>query len=104
MRIPNFGAFNFGKAFSILKFIQGVRWLLPSESEEDEDCAVMEVSVKVEPEAIAMLGLALGGLRMFDSHVDTDHPIFEYLGGQQVKGEPAKLAVTLSIRKAEGEG
>ena len=103
MRMPNFGGFNFGKAFSILKFIKGVRWLLPSESDEDEDCAVLQLDVTIEPAAISFLGLALTALRMFDGNVDTDHPIFQYLGEQQVKGEDADLNVTLCIGRSDGK-
>lgn len=90
-----------GKILQSLAFIKGARWLPPSESKADADCAVMEFDIELGAERVAFMGTVTMVLRYFMPRLDTDHPIFQYLGDQQVKGEPSRVTATLSIKRTE---
>jgi len=90
------------KALDFLSFVKGARWLRPSQSGEDRDCAVMEFDLELPASWIAMLGIVTTILRKFDGRVDTDHPIFLYLGNRQLQGKASYITMTLSIKKTPG--
>lgn len=84
--------------YKLRKFVKSARWLRPSESSEDQDCAVMEFDLEFSPDAVKMTGFVTFILRLLDSRVDTDHPLFHYLGQQQEKNEASKLTMTVLVR------
>lgn len=90
-----------GKILQSLGFIKGARWLPPSESREDADCAVMQFDVELNADIVAKMGIVTMVLRYFMPRLDTDHPVFKYLGDQHVKGQPSRITATLSIKRTE---
>ena len=90
------------KAIQYLAMIKDARWLRPSRSPEDEDCAVMEFDVEVPAELVASIGQLTMFLRTLDPSVDTDHPVFRYMGERQIAGENSRLTLTVSMRRTEG--
>lgn len=90
------------RAINFLSFVKAARWIAPSKSPEDADCAVMEFDLELSPETVEMMGIVTAILRKFDPRVDTDHPVFRYLGQQQVAGQPSEITLTLAIKPTEG--
>lgn len=82
-------------------WVRRVRWLIPSESKCGPDCAVLAFDLDVPPGAVAGVGFMTAWLRSFGAEVDTDHPIFEYLGNQQEAYKPSEITVTVSIKRRE---
>lgn len=89
---------------SIAKFI-GARWISPRETDADRDCAVMEIEVDLTPDALNFLGVFLLLLAKHDNRVNTDHPVFQYLGQQAQEGQDAEVTFLISLkrRKAQAE-
>jgi len=92
------------KVMEFLSFIRAARWRRPSESPEAADCAVIEFDMELDAAKVAMMGIVTSVLRRFDPRVDTDHPIFRYLGERQVQGKPSYITLTLTIRRTEDAG
>lgn len=92
------------KVLEFLSFIKGARWRRPSESPDGEECAVMEFDVELDAKKVATMGIVTSVLRRFDPRVDTDHPIFRYLGERQVQGKPSYITLTLSVKRTPDEG
>jgi len=74
------------------------RWLSPRESQDDPDCAVGEVDLDLGPDLVNYAGAFTLVLQKLDKRVNTDHPIFVYLGECAERGEPAAVTVTISVR------
>lgn len=91
------------KVLSFLSFIRAARWRRPSESQQDRDCAVMEFDLELQANTVAMMGIVTAVLRRFDPRVDTNHPIFLYMGKQQEANKPSYITLTLTIRRTEGK-
>ncbi len=89
------------KVMEFLSFIRDARWRRPSESPEDRECAVMEFDLELDASKVAAMGIVTSILRRFDDRVDTDHPIFRYLGERQVQGKPSYITLTLSIQRTD---
>jgi len=83
-------------------WVKRVRWLVPSESKCGPDCAVLAFDVDVPPGAVAGVGFMTAWLRSFGAEVDTDHPIFRYLGNQQEAYKSSEITVTVSIKRRDG--
>jgi hypothetical protein len=83
---------------SIVRFI-GARWISPRDSHEDSECAVTEVDLDLTPDALNYLGAFLLLLRKHDPRVNTDHPVFQYLGRQAENREDAAVTFTISVRR-----
>ncbi len=92
------------KVMEFLSFIKAARWRRPSESPEYGECAVIEFDIELDASKVAMMGIVTSILRRFDPRVDTDHPIFRYLGERQVQGKPSYVTLTLSIQRTPDEG
>ncbi len=87
---------------TIARFIGG-RWISPRDSQDDPECAVVDVDLDLTPDAINYLGAFLLLLRKHDPRVNTDHPVFQYLGQQAEKREDAEVTFTIGVklRKAQ---
>lgn len=83
---------------SIVRFI-GARWISPRDSQEASECVVTEVDLDLTPDALNYLGAFLLLLRKYDQRVNTDHPVFQYLGQQAEKREDAAVTVTISVKR-----
>jgi len=84
---------------SIARFI-GARWISPRKTPEtDQDCAVMEIDVDLTPDALNFLGVFLLLLAKHDKRVNTDHPVFQYLGQQAEKRQDAEVTFKVSIKR-----
>lgn len=81
-----------------LSFVKAARWVSPRESKADPDCAVMEFDVELKPETVKRISLIIAVLRLWDRHVDMDHPVFTYLGEQKNTKQISRITLTLSIR------
>jgi len=98
------GKFDFMKQMfktyikSIAVFVAG-RWVSPRDSREDPDCAVVEVDADLSPTALKFIGLWVALLKKFDNRINTDHPIFMYLGETAEKGLSARVTFTISLRR-----
>ena len=79
--------------------ILGARWVSPRDSIEDPECAVMEVDLDLMPAALNHIGAFLLLLQRFDRRVNTDHPIFRYLGEAAENGEAGIVTITLSLKR-----
>ena len=69
---------------TIVHFVRA-RWISPRDSQDDPDCAVVEFDLDLTPDALNYLGAFLLLLRKHDPRVNTDHPVFQYLGEQAEK-------------------
>lgn len=83
---------------SIARFI-AARWIDPRDSQEDSECAVTEVDLDLSPDALNYLGAFLLLLRKHDPRVNTDHPVFQYLGEQAEGRKDAEVTFTISVRR-----
>jgi len=98
------GKFDFMKAMlknylkSIAVFVAG-RWVSPRDSREDPDCAVVEIDADLSPTALNFIGIWVALLKKFDDRINTDHPIFMYLGETAEKGLSARVTFTISLRR-----
>lgn len=81
-----------------LNFIKQFRWVSPRESKADPDCAIMEFDIEFKPETVKWLSLIIAVLRLWDPHIDTDHPVFTYLAKQKKTKQVSHLTLTVSIR------
>lgn len=82
----------------------GARWISPRRTpESDQDCAVMEIDVDLTPDALNFLGLFLLLLAKHDNRVNTDHPVFQYLGQQAQKRQDAEVTFKVSIKRRKTE-
>lgn len=81
-----------------LNFVKWFKWVRPSESKGDPDCAIMEFDVELKPEIVKWVSLVIAVLRLWDPHIDTDHPVFAYLGKQRNAHQISRLTFTVSIR------
>lgn len=96
--------FNFMKEMfksylkSIVAFVGG-RWVSPRDSRDDPECAVVEIDVDLSPAALNLIGIWIALLKRFDERVNTDHPIFVYLGETAEKGLSARVTFTISLRR-----
>lgn len=86
------------KIMEYLNFIKNFRWVRPSESKGDPRCAIMEFDVELKPEIVKWVSLVIAVLRLWDPRVDTDHPVFAYLGKQKNSKQISRLTLTVSIR------
>lgn len=77
----------------------GARWISPRETDADRDCAVMEIEVDLTPDALNFLGAFLLLLAKHDNRVNTDHPVFQYLGEQAQKRENAEVTFLISLKQ-----
>lgn len=77
----------------------GARWISPREADADRDCAVMEIDVDLTPDALNFTGAFLLLLAKHDQRVNTDHPVFQYLGQQAQKRENAEVTVLISLKQ-----
>lgn len=82
----------------IVKFI-GARWLSPRHSENAPECAVMEIDLDLSPDGLNFLGAFLTGLSKFDSRVNTDHPVFMYLGKQAEMRQDSEIRFTVFLQR-----
>ncbi len=98
------GKFDFMKEMlksylkSIAVFVAG-RWVSPRDSREDPDCAVAEIDADLSPTALNFIGIWVALLKKFDDRINTDHPIFMYLGETAEKGLSARVTFTISLRR-----
>lgn len=95
---------KFAKILSYLNFIKAARWMQPSGSPEEGECAVMEFDVELTASTVASIGIVTAILRRMDPRVDTDHPVFQYMGRQHVEGQPSRLTFTISMGKTDKDG
>jgi len=79
----------------------GFRWLNPRESQDDPDCAMGAVDLELGPDLVNYAGAFTLVLQRLDRRVNTDHPIFVYLGKCAERGESAAVTVTISVRRRE---
>ena len=86
---------------SIARFM-GARWISPRDTREDDpDVAVMEVDLDLTPDALNFLGAFLLLLARHDPRVNTDHPVFQYLGQRAEKREDAEVTFLISLKRRE---
>lgn len=83
---------------SIAAFVGG-RWVSPRDSQDDPHCAVVEIDADLSPAALNFIGIWVALLKQFDQRVNTDHPIFQYLGETAEKGLSARVTFTISLRR-----
>jgi len=83
---------------SIARFV-GARWIDPRDSQQDSECAVTEVDLDLTPDALNYLGAFLLLLKRHDPRVNTDHPVFQYLGEQAEARQDAAVTFTISVRR-----
>jgi len=86
------------KIMEYLNFVKYFRWVSPGESKGDPRCAIMEFDVELKPELVKWLSLIIAVLRLWDPHIDTDHPVFTYLAKQKKIKQVSHLTLTVSIR------
>lgn len=77
------------------------RWLSPRASQANPDCAMGEVDLDLGPGIVNYAGAFTLLLQKLDRRVNTDHPIFVYLGECAERGEDAAVTVTISLRRRE---
>lgn len=82
----------------VVHFI-GARWISPRDTDTDANCAVMEIDVDLTPDALNFLGAFLLLLAKHDPRVNTDHPVFQYLGQQAQKRENAEVTFLISLKR-----
>ena len=82
-----------------LNFVKSFRWVTPSKSKGGPRCAIMEFDVELKPETVKWISLVIAVFRLWDRHVDTDHPVFAYLGKQKNSKQISRLTLTVSIRR-----
>lgn len=83
---------------SIARFI-GARWISPRDTQDDPECAVMEVDLDLTPDALNFLGAFILLLARHDKRVNTDHPVFQYLGEQSQNREDAEVTFMVSLKR-----
>lgn len=79
------------------------RWLSPRQSQDDPHCAVGEVDLELGPNLVNYAGAFTLVLQKLDPRVNTDHPIFVYLGEAAERGTVAAVTVTISVRETPRE-
>ena len=77
---------------------RSARWLSPRTSQDDPNCAMIEVDIDLKPEPLDELASIVVVLKQFLPNLNTDHPLFVYLGDQSQKGESAAVTLKLSVR------
>lgn len=83
---------------SIARFV-GARWVSPRESHDDPECAVMEIDLDLTPDALNFLGAFIMLLARHDPRVNTDHPVFQYLGTKAENREDASVTFNVSLKE-----
>jgi len=84
---------------SIARFVSA-RWVSPRDTNEnDQECAVMEIDLDLTPDALNFLGAFLLLLAKYDNRVNTDHPVFQYLGEQSQNRKNAEVTFLISLKQ-----
>lgn len=83
---------------TVARFI-GMRWIDPRESQQDSEYAVTEVDLDLTPDALNYLGAFLLLLKRWDQRVNTDHPVFQYLGEQAEARKDAEVTFSISVKR-----
>ncbi|KKN15025.1 hypothetical protein LCGC14_0990270 [marine sediment metagenome] len=83
---------------TIIRFV-GARWISPRDTKDDPECAVMEVELDLTPDALNFLGAFIMLLARYDPRVNTDHPVFQYLGERAEERENAEVTFLISLKE-----
>lgn len=92
-----------GTGDGILNFIRRLRWRRPSETRDEANCVILDAEVDLPADAVKWLGISLLFLQRLDPNVDTDHPIFRYMGEQQEAGLESRITVTVAITRRDAK-
>jgi hypothetical protein len=85
---------------SLVAFVGG-RWVSPRDSQDDPECAVVEIDVDLGADALNYIGVWIALLKQFDPRVNTDHPVFRHLGESAERRQSAPVTFTISLRRRE---
>lgn len=83
---------------TIARFV-GARWVSPRDSQDDPECAVMEIDLDLTPDALNFLGAFIMLLARHDQRVNTDHPVFQYLGNKAENRDDASVTFKVSLKE-----